>query len=97
MIEIDEVSEQLCSPTRIYLTLSPPLKSPEHDARGLFFPLGRSPPSASPRPTQVFDPAADQMKTTAEAADVIPLGASFPSLAMGMGDGRARCFRQGLP
>jgi hypothetical protein len=28
---------------------------------------------------------------------VIPLGASFPSLAMGMGDGRARCFRQGLP
>jgi hypothetical protein len=47
--------------------------------------------------TQVFDPAPDQMKTTAEAADVIPLGASFPSLAMGMGDGRARCFRQGLP
>jgi hypothetical protein len=37
------------------------------------------------------------MKTTAEAADVILLGASFPSLAMGMGDGRARCFRQGLP
>jgi hypothetical protein len=49
------------------------------------------------RPAQVFDPAPDQMKTTAEAADVIPLGASFPSLAMGMGDGRARCFRQGLP
>jgi hypothetical protein len=49
------------------------------------------------RPAQVFDPAPDQMKTTAEAADVIPLGASFPSLAMGMRDERARCFRQGLP
>jgi hypothetical protein len=54
-------------------------------------------PSMPHRPAQVFDPATDQMKTTAEAADVIPLGASFPSLAMGMGDVRARCFRQGLP
>jgi hypothetical protein len=49
------------------------------------------------RLTHVFDPAADQMKTMAEAADVIPLGASFPLRPMGMGDGRARCFRQGLP
>ena len=79
--------------------LSPPASGsagPAHDARGLFFPVGRSPPMPH-RPAHVFDPAADQMKTTAEAADVIPLGASFPSLAMGMGDERARCFRQGLP
>jgi hypothetical protein len=33
------------------------------------------------------------MKTTAEVADVIPLRAS---LSMGMGDVRARCFRQGF-
>jgi hypothetical protein len=65
-------------------------------SQAIALPLINSPPMPH-RPAQVFDPAPDQMKTTAEAADVIPLGASFPSLAMGMGNGRARCFRQGLP
>jgi hypothetical protein len=65
-------------------------------SQAIALPRINSPPMPH-RPAQVFDPAPDQMKTTAEAADVIPLGASFPSLAMGMADGRARCFRQGLP
>jgi hypothetical protein len=65
-------------------------------SQAIALPLINAPPMPH-RPAQVFDPAPDQMKTTAEAADVISLGASFPSLAMGMGDGRARCFRQGLP
>jgi hypothetical protein len=65
-------------------------------SQAIALPRINSPPMPH-RPAEVFDSAADQMKTMAEAADVIPLGASFPSLAMGMGDGRARCFRQGLP
>jgi hypothetical protein len=65
-------------------------------SQAIALPLINAPPMPH-RPAEVFDLAADQMKTTAEAADVIPLGASFPSLAMGIGDGRARCFRQGLP
>jgi hypothetical protein len=65
-------------------------------SQAIALPLINSPPMPH-RLTQVFDPAPDQMKTTAEAADVIPLGASFPLHPMGMGDGRARCFRQGLP
>ena len=65
-------------------------------SQAISLPRINSPPSPH-RPAQVFDPAPDQMKTTAEAADVIPLGALFPLRPMGMGDGRARCFRQGLP